>query len=543
MKNSDILHQMKITESITERAAVIAAELAKELQDAPGHISLMFDEWTSAIMQAYLAVTAHYITDDWVLPAELFTFDELAECHSGENTAEVLYDILDKTKIKEKISPSLLSFHNVTINDKGMHYLGKRLIAEKIPFDAKDHCYEHAVSLAEEKFLNSLLPTKKKLNTKTGESEDIPILSPEAELLDQQLMVRMQRKLKKILQLFCKRATSLLLKSRGFIAKVRFTGLLKQKVSSRSAVYRQRTVMLLKFYPIGIHNFTNHANDSLEVPNVDKDQPLYKSYHFSSEEWDLLFLILEVLEEAANAQEQFSSEIDPSVWWILPTYEYFMSQWHNLADRPDIKPIRHAILLGVKYLEKYYNKSDNSSANILSIYLNPCTKDAYFANHWNFSGQEHACIVMEHTFDKYSAAYAAEYGENWLAFSLSNRLADESVTPKDPCAELAEYLSTPLFPMDPSRKTDILKWWKLNEWCFPILSRMAHNYLAVQGSSVPSECHLLAKTFGAVQTVKARYKHEWRLLEAKELSVREAQKKCWDADDVEAVVLQKTASS
>ncbi|RDB20358.1 hypothetical protein Hypma_012704 [Hypsizygus marmoreus] len=328
----------------------------------------------------------------------------------------------------------------------------------------------------------------------------------------------------------------------------------------------------------GIHDFTNRADDSLEVPNVDKDQPLYKSYHFSSEEWDLLSLILEVLEEAANAQEQFSSEIDPSVWRILPTYEYFMSQWRNLADRPDMKPIRHAILLGVKHLEKYYNKSDNSSANILSIYLNPCTKDAYFANRWNFSGQEHARTVMERTFDKYSAAYAAErqdptlpisapiasstpkvggYGGNWLAFSLSNRLVDENATPKDPRAELAEYLSTPLFPMDPSGKTDILKWWKLNGWRFPILSRMARDYLAVQGSSVPSERvfsdagltdtkrrrRLLAETFGAVQTVKARYKRERRLLEAKELSVREAQKKRWDADDMEAVVLQKTASS
>ncbi|RDB19757.1 hypothetical protein Hypma_013237 [Hypsizygus marmoreus] len=106
MKDSDIPHRTKITESITERAAVIAAELAKELQDAPGRISLTFDGWTSAIMQAYLAVTAHYITDDWVLRAELLTFDELAGSHSGENTAEVLYDILDKTKIKEKVSLS-----------------------------------------------------------------------------------------------------------------------------------------------------------------------------------------------------------------------------------------------------------------------------------------------------------------------------------------------------------------------------------------------------------------------------------------------------
>ncbi|RDB15635.1 hypothetical protein Hypma_004007 [Hypsizygus marmoreus] len=196
-------------------------------------------------------------------------------------------------------------------------------------------------------------------------------------------------------------------------------------------------------------------------PNVDKDQSLYKSYHSFSEEWDLLSLILEMLEEAANAQEQFLSEIDPSVWQILPTYEYFMSQWCNLTNQSDMKPIQHAILLGVKNLEKYYNKSDNSSANILSIYLNSCIKDAYFANRWNFSGQKHAHIVIECIFDKYSAAYAAEQQDYTLHISApiapSTPKVDESVTPKDPHAELTEYLSTPLFPMDPSGKTDILK--------------------------------------------------------------------------------------
>ncbi|RDB15168.1 hypothetical protein Hypma_004006 [Hypsizygus marmoreus] len=87
---------MKITELITKCAAVFAAELTKKLQDAPAHILLIFDGWTSAIMQTYLA-------------AELLTFNELAGSHSGENTVEVLYDILNKTKIKET---SLSSFCN-----------------------------------------------------------------------------------------------------------------------------------------------------------------------------------------------------------------------------------------------------------------------------------------------------------------------------------------------------------------------------------------------------------------------------------------------
>ena len=34
---------------------------------------------------------------------------------------------------------------------------------------------------------------------------------------------------------------------------------------------------------------------------------------------------------------------------------------------------------------------------------------------------------------------------------------------------------------------DILKWWKINQLRFPILSKMARDFLAAQASSVPSE--------------------------------------------------------
>ena len=34
---------------------------------------------------------------------------------------------------------------------------------------------------------------------------------------------------------------------------------------------------------------------------------------------------------------------------------------------------------------------------------------------------------------------------------------------------------------------DILKWWKINQIRFPILSKMARDFLAAQATSVPSE--------------------------------------------------------
>jgi len=73
-----------------------------------------------------------------------------------------------------------------------------------------------------------------------------------------------------------------------------------------------------------------------------------------------------------------------------------------------------AINLGIVSLKKYYNKTDNSTAHIISMCayvgcrqmiikfshhhsadLNPCIKDEYFHVTWTTDGQEQACIVKE----------------------------------------------------------------------------------------------------------------------------------------------------
>ncbi|KAL6304925.1 hypothetical protein BKA93DRAFT_719025, partial [Sparassis latifolia] len=51
---------------------------------------------------AYLAVTVHYITDDWELRTELLAFSELEGSHSGENTGLVLYQICSRYGILDK---------------------------------------------------------------------------------------------------------------------------------------------------------------------------------------------------------------------------------------------------------------------------------------------------------------------------------------------------------------------------------------------------------------------------------------------------------
>jgi len=59
-------------------------------------------------MQAYIAITAHYIItetqgDTWELEEELFGFEEIEGQHSGENLAEYIFKILDEFEILNKV--------------------------------------------------------------------------------------------------------------------------------------------------------------------------------------------------------------------------------------------------------------------------------------------------------------------------------------------------------------------------------------------------------------------------------------------------------
>ena len=52
---------------------------------------------------------------------------------------------------------------------------------------------------------------------------------------------------------------------------------------------------------------------------------------------------------------------------MLPLYEDFMARWCAFAEADEMAVLQPAIYMGIKSLEKYYNKSDNSPVHIISM--------------------------------------------------------------------------------------------------------------------------------------------------------------------------------
>ncbi|KAG6829548.1 hypothetical protein H0H87_010965 [Tephrocybe sp. NHM501043] len=105
---------------------------------------------------------------------------------------------------------------------------------------------------------------------------------------------------------------------------------------------------------------------------------------------------------------------------------------------------------------------------------------------------------------------------NWLQKAILSRVQSEAMN-QDPYKELNDYLEAPL----EVGVKDIVRWWGFRSKQFPVIAAIARDYLATQGSSVPSERAFLSgaltdtlqrnglspDTFQALQILKNGYKH------------------------------------
>ncbi|KAG2739437.1 hypothetical protein P692DRAFT_20755601, partial [Suillus brevipes Sb2] len=66
---------------------------------------------------------------------------------------------------------------------------------------------------------------------------------------------------------------------------------------------------------------------------------------------------------AAKVQETFAAEYYPKIWRILPSYEDLLAKWRELSADLRMVTLWPAIEAGIKSLERYYNKTDNSPAH------------------------------------------------------------------------------------------------------------------------------------------------------------------------------------
>ena len=57
-------------------------------------------------------------------------------------------------------------------------------------------------------------------------------------------------------------------------------------------------------------------------------------------------------------QQTFLNERAPTVWRIVPSFEFLIACWGTMASKTQHLGLKHALNEGVKSLEKWYERTD-----------------------------------------------------------------------------------------------------------------------------------------------------------------------------------------
>jgi hypothetical protein len=112
-------------------------------------LSVALDCWTSPFAQAFMAITAYFIDEDWEYREVLLGFEPLQGKHSGQNLSDVLFDKLRQHEIDQRVFA--ITTDNASNNKTLMTALQKA-----IPDDTtliRVPCLAHVIQLS----LNELL--------------------------------------------------------------------------------------------------------------------------------------------------------------------------------------------------------------------------------------------------------------------------------------------------------------------------------------------------------------------------------------------------
>ena len=96
-----------------------------ELNSISSRICLTADLWTSIATDGYLALTAHFVDEDWILQKRVLNFHHMPPPHGGPILAEKVIDLLRDWAVEKKVFT--ITLDNASYNDGMVNLLKQHL--------------------------------------------------------------------------------------------------------------------------------------------------------------------------------------------------------------------------------------------------------------------------------------------------------------------------------------------------------------------------------------------------------------------------------
>ncbi|KIJ35444.1 hypothetical protein M422DRAFT_262406 [Sphaerobolus stellatus SS14] len=474
----DIIHVLKSDirdVDIPGRKAMVSAvmkefELEKRLlkdrlKAMPSDVSLTIDAWSSDTMDSYLGITGHYVNKAWELEDDIIGFKELSGSHSGNNLAEYVVECLIELGIEKKLG--WITTDNATNNDTMVKHIEELLFKKGIEWDSSTRhiqCMPHIYNLGVIDVLKSLT---------THQPFRDAIEATETTLTPEQL-------------------ADLVVALRGFMSLPNTKKPFERFKGTLELLLNVVTRWSSTYFMLHCACKLRKALDAI-VQHWDYSEVLSK-FKVSEAGWKRIELILNILEKAHIGQQMLSGDRYPTLYKAIPALEHLQAEWETLQDKyEEDHPVKVVLQAGLDKLGIYYLKMESTDAYAIVMILTPYVKMLYLEEWWTERAPlKPTKTLSDQVHDAFLERFETTYMKSIEALQLTNVKQSaiwgkSSTRPLKLKNEAERYLGEDVTLHPENGGPDILAYWKSVQHVYPQLSRMAMDYLTIQGSAMPVE--------------------------------------------------------
>ncbi|KAF7375808.1 Dimer-Tnp-hAT domain-containing protein [Mycena sanguinolenta] len=502
--------------------------LPSDTTNVKSKIAVATDTWTTRAMTFTFAGTiASWITADWELVERVLDFHPIEDKeHEGEYAALGLAKSLNNFKALEKISHIFFSkwhrtdgslylfavaLDNASPNDVLLQALSRLLMRkfdiQFVPANSQIRCLAHVVNLVVQKFLAALDDAE--------DPENIAI--PEVIAMEQEVFTEQpgeENEEDDAADLLADLSPEFA--NMSVLQKLRTTATKICSSPQRRKRFRDTAVRVLggKLTTSGrplaslmvvrdVRHRWNYTEAMIErgvmlqkaIDTWVLDRPELRPLWLKAEDWKFLESLGEKFTEVTK---EMSRSRTPTLPWVLPMYEGMRKHLRGTMDTATYPSLRTAAGAALDKLESYYSKACNSELNIVATLLHPSLGISWFRklDPAHQLSAAHAQVLFEHVYDSYrrtpvdtprqpSAPTPPSRSTSFLDDICMVDVPDISKPTVTVLTELERFWIA--FDNYSGPPNGTLKWWKEHEHEFPIISKIARDFLAIPGTTVSVE--------------------------------------------------------
>jgi hypothetical protein len=486
--------QRDIIELHDEKKEEVKQELASHTGKG-GHVSLTMDAWTANNHIPYLGVTAQWIDHSWRIQNKVLAFRRLRGSHTGENLAAVVHNVLQDWKLVPFLRA--ITADNASVNDKFFKCL-ERVEPQLKRSNTQVRCMAHVINLAAQMILKTLKATAPEDESGFAADSDQP--PPTKRNTSRSSNSQHEQS--------GPAPAETLLIVRQVFTKIRASNLLWEALDGQC----QRLKLSFLQPKIDTKTRWNSTHDMIDrtldlkaaLTRIIASEKKLSHLRLTSGDWTLLEDLRALLGIFVSATKRLSGSNYPTLAYQLPYFAFLLRELEEYhAEKESLQHVSPMLLQAEDaarhHLEKYRDDSDNFTSPKMAMLLDPRFKAHGFSQMgWRPAAVVSITAYFNKVFEEQYKAPADHIAQQQKEQSQSGGLSTNnhddlakifgSRTQRIPNSGMASpettrYLCGPCIGLDENP----LDWWKANEHRYPIVAKMARDYLAIPGSSVPSE--------------------------------------------------------